>query len=212
MQQAMPPRCPHFLPGNRKVRRPYLDSHIFHIPHQPDDPPYTPAAFHKFTKIRKVHNLTSRRPYTAAHASQIPTRLGSPYGPCSHMFPRIPHTTLQLQKIRFQFRRDQRSGAANPAPIQPRIFPGPAYPVSTHPQHANPRPLLHGHGARTPAETSAAGLRKPTHSTNSLKFPAPTRGAWATTLRRRCDVDDRGGSTCMCDRAIGPKGPITVKP
>ena len=38
------------------------------------------------------------------------------------------------------------------------------------------------------------------------------RRRFAMRRRRRCDVDDSGASTCMCDRAIGPRGPITVKP
>ena len=38
------------------------------------------------------------------------------------------------------------------------------------------------------------------------------RHRFAMRRRRRCDVDDSGASTCMCDRAIGPKGPIMVRP
>ena len=39
-----------------------------------------------------------------AHISQIPMRLGSPYGPRSHTFPRLPHATSKLQKSRHWFR------------------------------------------------------------------------------------------------------------
>ena len=77
-------------------------------------PPYTLAALQQLTKNCKVRSPTSRRPYTAAHASQISMRPGFPYGPCSHTFPRLPNTTARLQKSRHWFRRDQR-----PAPQIP---------------------------------------------------------------------------------------------
>ena len=57
---------------------------------------------------QKTAKPTPRRPHTAAHASQIPMRLGSPYGPRSHTFPRLPNATSKLQKSRHWFRRDQR--------------------------------------------------------------------------------------------------------
>ena len=70
-------------------------------------PPYASVALRQFTKNCKVRNPTSRKPHTAAHASQILMHLGFPYGPCSHTFPRLPHTATKLQKSQHWFRRDQ---------------------------------------------------------------------------------------------------------
>ena len=88
--------------------RPVLDFHRFSGPIHAGGPPYVSVALQQFTKNRKVRNPTSRRPYTAAHASQILMRLGSPYGSCSNTFPWISHTAHKLQKIRLQIQRDQR--------------------------------------------------------------------------------------------------------
>ena len=78
-----------------------------------------------------------------------------------------------------------------------------------------PRSYLHGHARAFTAmvtslrldphasdETSADGLRKPTHSTNSLKLPAPTRGAWASgyDVASRCD-DGVGVAVGACTQA-----------
>ena len=51
---------------------------IFHIHIQPGSPPYTPATFHKFTKIHKSAISHPASPYAVA----MPHR--SPYGPHSH--------------------------------------------------------------------------------------------------------------------------------
>ena len=77
-------------------------------------------------KNRKVCNPASHRSHTATHASQIPMHPGFLYGPCLYTFPRIPHTTAKLQKIRHQFRRDQRLVHSN-LRIQPVFcrFPAP---------------------------------------------------------------------------------------
>ena len=70
-----------------------------------------------------------------------------------------------------------------------------------------------------PAETS--GRSTQTYAPDRLtQIPCADEGGmgvrvrrrFAMRRRRRCDVDDSGASTCMCDRAIGPRGPITVKP
>ena len=54
-------------------------------------PPYASVAFRQFTKNCKVRNPTSRRPYTVAHAPQIPMRPGSPYVfAASHAIQRPP--------------------------------------------------------------------------------------------------------------------------
>ena len=50
-------------------------------------------------------------------------RLGSPYGSCFHTFLRIPHTASQLQKIRHQFRRDQRFRPRKPGIRRPPRIP-----------------------------------------------------------------------------------------
>ena len=68
----------------------------------------------------------SRRPCTAAHASQIPTRLGSTYGPRYHTFPRLPHTVTKLQKSRHWFRRDQRVLPHKSQPTPSSKHPEPA--------------------------------------------------------------------------------------
>ena len=100
----MSPRCPHFLPNKRKVRRSYLDSHIFHIPRATGRlPPYTPATFHKFTKNCKARKPAFRKPCIVAHAWPLPTRLGSPYG-------QYPHTATVWPCAR----RDQRAGLRKP--------------------------------------------------------------------------------------------------
>ena len=245
---------------------------------QPGDPPYAPAAFHKFTKNRKARKPTFRRPCTATHAWLLPTSLGSPYEPCSHMFPRIPHATHKIQRIRPQIRRDQRPApqikrrpaptdstdlrrgwrrhllhvcvhlhvrallhgyartcTAMGIPARPWPYPNGTVPWShTHgmpsfrssrfraqsrrdqrPVSANPQPVW-----SRKFTGPATGLRKPTHPTRLLRFHRPTPGghvrhrfAMRRRQRRRCvGVDVRGASTCMCDRAIGPKGPIMVRP
>ena len=50
--------------------------------------------------------------------SQIPIGRPSPI-----RFPRIHHTIRKLQRFRLQIQRDQRSGPANPQPIQPQQIP-----------------------------------------------------------------------------------------
>ena len=70
----------------------------------------------------------SRRPCTAARASQIPTRLGSTYGHTPDAFPHTfwqipigrpsPHTIYKLFKIGFSF--DETSGSSSTNPNQPR--------------------------------------------------------------------------------------------
>ena len=69
----------------------------------------------------------SRRPCTAARASQIPTRLGSTYGHTPDAFPHTfwqipigrpsPHTIYKLFKIGFSF--DETSGSCPTNPNQP---------------------------------------------------------------------------------------------
>ena len=75
---------------------------------------------------RQSPQAPSRRPCTAAHASQIPTRLGSTYGPRYHTFPQLPHTVTKLQKSRHWFRRDQRVQFHKSQPTPTSKHPGPA--------------------------------------------------------------------------------------
>ena len=70
--------------------------------------PYASVALRQFIKNYKVRNPTFRRPYTVAHVSQIPMRLGSSYEPCSYTFYADPTYCRQAPKIRLQFQRDPR--------------------------------------------------------------------------------------------------------
>ena len=134
---------------------------------QPDDPPYAPAAFHKFTKNRKARKPTFRRPYTATHAWLLPTRLRSP----------IP---LPSSK--------------NPTPISTRPATGPANP---QPWATPARPCLHRPGftsahGHQPAETSGRSTQmriQPTHTNSRRRRGGHGRQGTAslrdaTTLRR----------------------------
>ena len=106
-------------------------------------------------------------------------RLGSPYGPCSNTFPRIPHTAHKLQKTRLQFRRDQRPALADQAPTGPLKSPEPA-----------------------------SHLRRFTRPANSLKPPGGHGygDAAATASLRR--VDDTGGAAaCLCWSGLRPGSP-----
>ena len=71
---------------------------------QPDDPPYAPAAFHKFTKTAKPQ----------AHVSQAIHR--NPCLAASHA-PRIPHTITKLQKSDANF--DETSVRPRKSPTNP---------------------------------------------------------------------------------------------
>ena len=158
--------------------------------------------------------------------------------PSLHTFPRIPHTT-KLQKIRPQIQRDLLHIFANQAPAKSSKYHMPATGGGAG-TYARARPractrisvqwsYLHGHAraftamvtslrldphasGHASAETSADGFGRSTLQSNPLKSP----GGHGHGVVSRCDdgvdVDDSGDSTCMCDRAIEPKGQITVKP
>ena len=137
-------------------------------------------------------HTVSRFPHTATRLTHFPIR-----------FPRIHHTIRKLQRIRPQIRRDQR-----PAP-QIRHPP-----VSTNSLRSVWRSTTYVViSVPTPAETSADGLHRSTRQSGSLRFHRPTTGGHGR--RQRCGVaatSTTGGPARLYDRAIGPKGPITVKP
>ena len=107
--------------------------------------------------------------------------------PFPHTFPRIPHTTAKLQKIRLQIQRDQRHDPANQAPTNPHVFSATKGGGSGNAHGAVPL----GMGTATvPSQLSltgtatrrgipcpprpAAGPPRSTHPTDPLKFPATT--------------------------------------
>ena len=257
----MSPRCPHFLPNKRKVRRPYLDSHIFHILHATGRPPHTHLPL-------SINSQKTAKPASPRFAGYTPQ-------PMSGCFPRAsdPPYHYQAPKIRCQFRRDQRPAPQIPNQSSLNKHPEPALPVSANTRPIRPRhiqnlrhisantranqftQILHtceGGGVagtscmRIPARTRArpwactrisvpwsylhgfahtctamviclrVRLRRdqrPVHSNarpaNSLKFPAPARGAWASATTASTSV-----GRCMSlsglgsDRTIGPGGPM----
>ena len=217
----------------------------------------------------------SRRPCTTAHASQIPTRLGSTYGPRYHTFPQLPHTVTKLQKSRHWFRRDQRVqfhksqptlsaniqnlryNPANQAPAKSSKSHMPATgggvqspPACTamviyihgyaHGQaHTFTCTVTHAHtftgmrisarlwrkparrdqrtAQQIPNQPCQANTLKLRNASTNLQSNRPTQNTWGAWVwrqrrRRRCDVCDVRGPARLCNRAIGPEGPITVKP
>ena len=163
------------------------DSRIFHIHIQPGAPPPTPATSHKFTKIRKV-----RRLHLAGH-TLLPclADLHAPRIPIRAMFPYVsadPHTTFKLQKSRHWFRRNQRF-----RPRKPGTRRSPQIPCADC-----RRGTACPDGAPNPPRP-AASLRGSTHPTDLLKFPAPTRGAWASGygVASRCDDGVAATSTTV---------------
>ena len=125
--------------------------------------------------------------------------------PAPHTFPRLPHTTSQLPKSRHWFRRDQRF-----RPRQPGTCGSPRIPCADcrrgaactggAPTRRDQRPVSANHQPIPSRKFTepATGLSGSTHQPNSLRFPAPARGAWAwrrfaTRRRRRYDVPTSGG-------------------
>ena len=170
--------------------------------------PYTRAASHT--------QAAPSMPTVPTHPSDFPHMLA----PFSHTFPRLPHTVTKLQKPSSNF--NETSVPAQQIPNQlaqqiPRTCVSSLHRSPTN-QPANSPTLgytctaMAASYASQPAETS--GRSTQTYASNQLTQIPPSNdwGAWTTTLRRRCDVDDRGASTCMYDRAIGPKGPMIVGP
>ena len=120
-------------------------------------PPYTSVALRQFTKNCTVRNLTSRGPYTTAHASQIPMRLGSTYGPSPHTFYADPTYCPQAPKI------------STLVSIRP-AFPAPQIPNQSGPTNS---PTL-GYTCTAIAGTAPyAYARKPTRRDQRPVYPDP---------------------------------------
>ena len=84
---------------------------------------HTQAAPPDLCQKRPSPQAPSRRPYTAAHVSQILMRLGSPYGPRSHTFPRFPIQPPSFKNPDIGFGKASVSGPANQAPAGLCEFP-----------------------------------------------------------------------------------------
>ena len=95
---------------------------VFHatfVPHAVPRPPHTWAASPYGIAVSPYNHTPDAFPHTS---QQIPIGWSSP-----HMVSAIHHTIRKLQRIRPQTRRDQRSGSANPQPIQlSNRYPEPA--------------------------------------------------------------------------------------
>ena len=140
--------------------------------------PYASAALRQFTKNRKVRNLTSRKPHTAAHASQILTASDSHTGHVPIRFRGSPIQPPSSKNPDIGFDKTSVSGPANQAPAGLHEFPAPTAGAVPHVQA--------GHHTRRDQRPVYSNARP----TNLLKFTALTRGAWvwrrfATRRRRR---------------------------
>ena len=165
------------------------------------------SPFGNSQKTAKSTNPTSRRPYTVAHVSQIPMRLGSTYGPSPHTFYADPTYCPQAPKI------------STLVSIRP-AFPALQIPNQSGPyKFLNPRLHLHGHGGHGPvciraqanSPRPAAGSPKIHASNRSAQIPQANDGggAWtpATAMRRR----RRQGNQCLSWFGLGPDRTVSLK-
>ena len=149
-------------------------------------PPYASVALRQFTKNCKVRNPTSRRPYTVAHVSQIPMRLGSTYGPSPHTFYADPTYCPQAPKI------------STLVSIRP-AFPAPQIPKQSGPTNS---PTLGYTCTAMTGTAQYARARKPTRQDQRPAYADPRiQPTHTNSLRRRGGHGRRrrhGAAACHC--------------
>ena len=202
-------------PNTQESPSQYCQKHVKsvgpHCHHAPD--------FHVFSG--PIH-VGGPRTQTAPSMSTVPTHprdFPHMLAPFFNTFPRLPHTVTKLQKSRHWFRQDQRSGPANPqpaGPTNPQNLRIQSPQISNQParKFPNPRLHLHGHGSliRKPTRRDQRPVHSNTRQSNSLKSPAPARGAWVRhrfAMRRRC-LRRSGGLHSSPPGGGQPRGGICV--
>ena len=152
------------------------DSRIFHIHIQPGAPPP-----HLLPPINSQKSAKSAGSISQAirccHASQISTRLGSPYGPCSHTFPRIPIQPSSSKNLDIGFDGTSVSGPANQAPAGLHEFPAPTAGAVSH--------VRAGHQIRRDQRPAYPDPRIQPAYSNSTVQPLGGMGMASTTTPRR---------------------------